>query len=62
MLTKYLNSLLRYLAQNIDKQPSVCVTASTGEVASNISGLTLHSALNFQTDKFQIFFKQKSTT
>ena len=62
MLTKYLNSLLRYLAQNIDKQPSVCVTASTGKVASNISGLTIHSALNFPTDKFQSFFKQKSTT
>ena len=50
-----MNSLLRYPGQNIDKQPFACVTASTGKAASNISGFTVHSALNFSTNKFQSF-------
>ena len=52
MLTKYLNRLLRYPGQNIGEQPSVCVTASTGKSASNISGFMIHSALNLPNDKF----------
>ena len=30
--------------QLLDKQPSVCVTASTGKTATNINGTTVHSA------------------
>ena len=58
LLTKYLNRLLRYRGQNICEQSSACVTASTGKTASNISGFTIHSALNFPTDKFQSFANQ----
>ena len=52
LLTEYLNRLLRYFVQNIGEQPSVCVTAFTGKTATNISGLTIQSALNLPTDKF----------
>ena len=43
-ITEYLKRLLRYTGQNIEEQPSVIVTASTGKAASNIGGTTLHSA------------------
>ena len=44
LLTEYLRRTLRYPEQLLDKQPSVCVTASTGKAATNINGTTVHSA------------------
>ena len=44
LLTEFLRRIFRYLEQLLDKQPSVCVTASTGKAATNINGTTVHSA------------------
>ena len=42
-ITEYLKRVLRYLNQNLD-QTSVLVTASTGQTATGINGITLHAA------------------
>ena len=44
-VTEYLKRILRYPNQNLDN-PSVVVTASTGKAATNVNGITLHSAFN----------------
>ena len=44
-ITEFLKQVLRYPSQNLD-QPSVLVTASTGKAATDISGITLHSAFH----------------
>ena len=44
-ITEYLKWVLRYPNQNLD-QPSVPVTACTGQSATGISGITLQSAFN----------------
>ena len=46
VLTEYLKKILKYQGQNCDKEPSVIVTASTGKAASNVDGVTIHSALS----------------
>ena len=43
-LTEQLKKILKEPGQNIDKEPSVFVTASTGKAAANVDGSTLHSA------------------
>jgi len=45
-MTEYLRKILKYPGQNSDKEPSVLVTASTGKAASNIDGITAHSAFS----------------
>ena len=45
-MTEYLRRILKYPGQNCDKEPSVLVTASTGKAASNIDGITAHSAFS----------------
>ena len=49
-ITKYLKGVLRYPNQNLD-QPSVVVTASTGKVATGISGITLDSVFHLPVIK-----------
>ena len=44
-ITEYFKRILRYPSKNFDN-PSVLVTASTGNAATNASGITLHSAFN----------------
>ena len=44
-ITEHLRRVLRYPNQNLD-QPSAPVTASAGEVATGVSGITLHSAFH----------------
>ncbi|XP_066926640.1 uncharacterized protein [Clytia hemisphaerica] len=43
-LTEQLKKILKEPGQNIDREPSVFVTASTGKAAANVDGTTLHSA------------------
>ena len=43
-ITEYLRKTLKYPGQDFHKQPSVKVTASTGKAATNVNGITLHSA------------------
>ena len=44
-ITEYLKQVLRYPNQNLD-QPSVLVTASTGNAVTGINGITLHSSFH----------------
>ena len=44
-ITEYLKQILRYPNQNLD-QPSVLVTASTGNAVTGINGITLHSSFH----------------
>ena len=44
LITEYLRRILRYPEQLLDKQPSVCVTASAGKAATNSNGTTVHLA------------------
>jgi ATP-dependent DNA helicase PIF1 len=48
---EYLRKTLKYPGQDFDKQPSVKVTASTGKAATNVNGITLHSAFNLPVRK-----------
>ena len=50
-ITEYLRKTLKYPGQDFDKQPSVKVTASTGKAATNVNGITLHSAFNLPVRK-----------
>ena len=44
-IIEYVRRILRYPSQNLD-DPSVLVTVSTGKAATNVNGITLHSAFN----------------
>ena len=45
LITEYLIRILRYPSQNLDN-PSVLATASTGEAATYVNGITLDSVFN----------------
>ena len=43
LIIEYVKNTLKTPGQNMDGHPAVVVTASTGKVALNINGTTLHS-------------------